>query len=101
MSSNPQAKTDGSQALDINARVDHIHHEGILIDMAWATNPSRPTPIVGGKNALDRAIQAGITAANVTVADYHDDFRKALIEMNKIDLLRQAESGKVSLGRGS
>ncbi|MGC1406460.1 MAG: membrane dipeptidase, partial [Candidatus Dormiibacterota bacterium] len=101
MSSDPQVKTGGSQqTLDVDARVSRIHREGILIDMAWATNPSRPTPIVEGQTALHRAIGAGITAANVTVADYHDDFRKALIEMNKIDLLRQAESGKVILVEG-
>ncbi len=92
----PESRAE-TEAVDLDARAACLHDKSIIVDMAWATNPSRPTPIIDGRNALARAIAAGVTAANVTVADYHDDFRKALIETNKIDLLRRAQPDQVLL----
>lgn len=100
MSQAARQKVGPESGVTVAQRVKRIHEEGFLIDMAWATNPARITPPISGQSALDRAVAAGITGAAVTVADYHDDFRKALWEMNKVHLLRETHPDQVVIVEG-
>ena len=78
-------------------RADALHQRSIVVDMLWSTNPAEPTPLIDGKNALDRAIDAGLTAANNTLAGANTNFRDAIKEINKVYRLLESEPDKTLL----
>lgn len=65
-------------------RATAVHASASVTDMAWATNPAWPTPLIDGRYALERAAQGGVSAANVTVVAYRASFREAIKEINSV-----------------
>ncbi|MBI4277314.1 MAG: hypothetical protein HY660_02560, partial [Armatimonadetes bacterium] len=37
-----------------------VYRRATVIDMLWSTNPAQPTPVLNGKNVLDRVVEAGL-----------------------------------------
>ncbi|GIL25334.1 dipeptidase [Actinocatenispora comari] len=65
-------------------RAEAVHASALVTDMAWATNPAWPTPLIDGRYALERAAAGGVSAANVTVVAYGASFRDAIKEINSL-----------------
>lgn len=80
-------------------RAVRLHEESIVVDMLWATNPTQPVPLVDGKDAIQRAREGGLTAANNTVSAYTESFRQALAAINQVYVLAQTRAAEVMLVR--
>jgi membrane dipeptidase len=82
---------------EVEARVERIHAEKLVVDMCWTTNPALPTSSFDGLSSLDRAIAGGIAGACNTVSFEHHTFRQALEELNKVRLLEQIAPTKFTI----
>jgi membrane dipeptidase len=82
-------------------RATKLHDEALVVDMLWSTNPTQPTPIVDGKDAVTRAAESGLTAANNTVSAFTESFRQALAAINQVYVLAAARASEVKLVKGT
>jgi membrane dipeptidase len=68
-------------ALDaaLEERAARLHERAIIVDaLGWALI-ERPSAIIDGRDQIDRAVDAGVTASNQYLASYHlDDFDAAI-----------------------
>ncbi len=74
-----------------------LHNESIVVDMCWTTDLVKPSPIVDGKDALDRAIEGGLTAASQTLAANGTTMRRAIENINDVYRLIDGVPDKVRL----
>lgn len=63
-------------------RARRVHEQSTVIDCLGGHIVNPEPPVVDGRTYLDRLIDAGITAVNVTLAAHEDDLDDALREMH-------------------
>jgi membrane dipeptidase len=79
------------------AHAENLHQEAIIVDALAGHIVAPEPPPIDGKLYLDRLIEAGVTAANITLAAHADSFETLLKKMYAYFNLLEARPDKTLL----